>query len=399
MFVVHLDDAIPRDVQQAIMVLDAVQETPHVTLSLGVNETWWSDQQVPAFIHGSSVFHLVLFLTNPTKFLQSLWLNWKPRNLLLFSLAPSSDASILNHDVFNSVQKLALITELSDEVHGRPHTMGVYTVQPFSSSSPKFLGEWNKQHYSKWDSIFTDRYPTFDGYRFELATWFNNPICLHHRNYASNGSRVGVSIEMLDTLSSRMNFTYTTTLRSPDLKWGALENDTWNGLLGVIQRKEKKFSVNCFTQTPDRLRDFDVSVSFRTVGYGAFLLRPQPLPQWVNIYRPFQPQVWAALTVTSLVAMGLMILMELVQREPFVGGVVATWLYLQRGMFSQSVPALPRALWQRMFLAVWYLYCLVVNIYYTSNLIAIFTSPANPQRIHTLQQLADSDYRKIAKEC
>ncbi|KAG7174254.1 Ionotropic receptor 21a-like 7 [Homarus americanus] len=84
---------------------------------------------------------------------------------------------------------------------------------------------------------------------------------------------------------------------------------------------------------------------------------------------------------------------EQVQGQPFLGGVAATWLYLQRGMFSQGVSALPRALWQRMFLAAWYLYCLVVSAAYTCNFIAIFTSPAYPQRITTLQQLADSDYR------
>ncbi|XP_071516177.1 uncharacterized protein [Panulirus ornatus] len=87
------------------------------------------------------------------------------------------------------------------------------------------------------------------------------------------------------------------------------------------------------------------------------------------------------------------LLQDRVCRQPYLGGVVATWLYLQRGMFGQSVPALPRALWQRMFLAFWYLYCLLVTIYYTSNLTAIFTNPANPQLILTLQQLADSDYR------
>ncbi|KAG7174267.1 Glutamate receptor-like 9 [Homarus americanus] len=84
---------------------------------------------------------------------------------------------------------------------------------------------------------------------------------------------------------------------------------------------------------------------------------------------------------------------EQVQEQQFLGGLAATWLYLQRGMFSQSVPALPRALWQRIFLAIWYLYCLVVSAAYTCNLIAIFTSPAYPQRITTLQQLADSEYR------
>ncbi|KAG7174271.1 putative variant ionotropic glutamate receptor-like 2 [Homarus americanus] len=51
-----------------------------------------------------------------------------------------------------------------------------------------------------------------------------------------------------------------------------------------------------------------------------------------------------------------------------------------------------------MFLAVWYLYCLVVSAAYTCNFIAIFTSPAYSQHITTLQQLADSDYRLATRD-
>ncbi|KAG7174213.1 putative variant ionotropic glutamate receptor-like 1 [Homarus americanus] len=218
------------------MTLEAVQETAHLTLSLGVNETWWPHQQVPAFIHGSSLLHLVLFLTHQGKFLH---------------LVPSCDAHILSDNVFDSVEKLALICELPGEVYGRRNTMGVFTLLPFSSSNPKFLGTgpWAAGHYTV------------------------------RVNGGSSYARAG----------------------------------------------------------PGQL--------------------------------------------------------EQVQGQPFLGGVAATWLYLQRGIFSQGVPALPRALWQRMFLAAWYLYCLVVSAAYTCNLIAIFTCPAYPQRITTLQQLADGDYR------
>ncbi|XP_071552924.1 glutamate receptor ionotropic, delta-2-like [Panulirus ornatus] len=409
--VVHLDDALPWVVQEAIMALEAVQETPHVTLSLGVN------QPAPPFIHGGSfVLHLLLFLTDPTKLLQSLWPNWRPRYLLLFSLASSNSvATILNHEVFSKVSKLALMTELPNEVLGRPRTMGVYTFQPFSSSKPKFLGEWNPLHYKQRSWLFTDRFPSFDGYQFEVASWMNDPPFLYQRTSSSVVSRRGVMIHAVATLASALNFTYTLALRPPDMKWGSLVKGRWNGLLGQIFRGEKNFTISTLFVNAQRQQDFDASVSFITSGFGAFLQNPRPLPEWLNVQRPFQPFVWAAVTATLATAVWIMTvqthlrleplkllssysntctaLLERVCGQPFVGGGVSTWLYLQRGMFGQGVPTIPQAMWQRMFIGVWYLYCLLVSIYYTSNLIAIFTNPAYPQHIHTLQQLADSDYR------
>ncbi|KAG0722386.1 hypothetical protein GWK47_006067 [Chionoecetes opilio] len=71
----------------------------------------------------------------------------------------------------------------------------------------------------------------------------------------------------------------------------------------------------------------------------------------------------------------------------------SVWLKLHHGLVGQSVPALPRAQWQHVFLAAWLPCCLVITTAYTGNLVGILSSPAYPRRLHTLRDLADSDLR------
>ena len=69
------------------------------------------------------------------------------------------------------------------------------------------------------------------------------------------------------------------------------------------------------------------------------------------------------------------------------------WQNLPRALVAQSSPTLPEVQWQRVFVAVWLLGCLVATAAYTCNLVSIFTSITYPSRLRTLQKLADSDYR------
>lgn len=62
-------------------------------------------------------------------------------------------------------------------------------------------------------------------------------------------------------------------------------------------------------------------------------------------------------------------------------------------MVMQSVDRVPASWVSRSFLGLWWFSMLVLDISYTCNLIAVLTVPAYPARIHTVEQLADSDYK------
>lgn len=73
--------------------------------------------------------------------------------------------------------------------------------------------------------------------------------------------------------------------------------------------------------------------------------------------------------------------------------MVELWLELHRTLVCQSGSVFPRKLWNRVLLAVWLSYCLVISAAYTGNLVAIFTHPAFYRRIDSLDQFVDSSFR------
>ncbi|KAG7169659.1 Glutamate receptor ionotropic, kainate 4-like 7, partial [Homarus americanus] len=83
------------------------------------------------------------------------------------------------------------------------------------------------------------------------------------------------------------------------------------------------------------------------------------------------------------------------QPEPFLGGLGRTWPYLLRGVVNHSLPVLPTAQWQRVLVGTWLIYCFILTTAYTANLIAFLTIPVFPERIQTLEELAQSDYRLV----
>ena len=79
--------------------------------------------------------------------------------------------------------------------------------------------------------------------------------------------------------------------------------------------------------------------------------------------------------------------------DVFVIGPMDTWLFVLRTLLGQGAHRYPRSARLRIFLATWFICCLVLTTAYTSNLVALLTSPAYPRRVHTLRQLAHSDFR------
>lgn len=291
----HLHDSLPFDTQRTIMTLQAVQETPHFTFSLGNNRISLSQWQASSYT--SSLLHLVIFLTPPTNLEGSLWLTWKPQNILLFNMGPDHAVNILKNDLFERVKNLVLITRLKEELQ---LSYGVYSLQPFGSRHPKFLGMWDNHSFSRWEMLFQDRFPSFQGYTFQLATWMTDLPYLYK---SSEGNLRGVSLNILAALASAMNFTYTLTEKPHDLKWGLIENGSWVGVLGMVYRGEKNFSIHPFYLSFDRMQAFDASYNLESEGVGLFLLKPQPLPTWPNIYRSFTFRVWAFVAATFLAAL------------------------------------------------------------------------------------------------
>ena len=433
----HLDSALPADMQQAVLGVEAVRKTPHLTLSLSLNHSFgWPRQEASTSAlsyASSSMLHVVLWLTPRPELLQALWLYWKPRNLLFLSLGSSSGADILRDEALSGVENLALIGQLSAEADPSRDALGVYTVMPFSFDGVQLLSPWRQASFSSWEALFPDRFPSFEGYTFHIASRMRDLIFF----YPSERDPLkgeGVCEDMLQVLSAKLNFTYTTTTDSSDSKWGILSNGSWDGLMGMLERREKNFTINSLLVNFDRSNSFDFSTTIDIDGFGAYLRTPLPLPQWTSITRVFEGPIWLAVFM-AFVAVSCFTLLQvrrvpmtnnistlikinninyflqlfffmqerashgsvqsLTQNRP-VRGVATICLDTQRPLLSQSVPLLPPTLSLRTLMALWFVHCLVITVAYTSNLVGIFTRPAYPRRLRDLQDIAENGYRSCS---
>lgn len=302
--VLHMDPTVDRDSQDDIMTLKAVRETIHITATHNINESLWSREQVLELAYDPTVLHVLIYLMTGTAelLLQKLWSTWKPRNLLLFSLAPETDLGILDDEVLKNIHKFVLIACLPEKKSGEEVMCGAYTAFPFRSEKHKFLGYWESHTSTTWSSLFIDRFPNFEGYNFELASWLIEKPFLYQANPSSGSNGTGVMVEIMKALTPGLNFSYTLTTIPTELTWGVIENGTWKGILGMIHRREKNFTVQALIRTADRDEAFDASEAILEDGTVSFLMRPEPRLDQVGLHRPFGPLVWASVAVFFVVS-------------------------------------------------------------------------------------------------
>ena len=288
--VLYIEPAIALQV----LALSAFRRASYILVSLGTDGATWSQKQPIATLRAASVVHIAIFSRDPRPFFRSVVASdfrWSPKYFLLFSFSRDSFVDILKAEEFSRPERTVLFQRLHSErdkiVTGK---MEMLTYFPFSvGQEVKSIGVWTSVA-----DIFVDRFPSFEGYRFLLGTWFDDFPYLHQAKDMEEGVGDGVEVEALLAIGSILNFTFHLTTEPPDDKWGALENGSWTGMLGMVHRKEKNFTVNYFGYTNERIEAFDATVSYWMEGFGMALLQPPPLAKWRSVYYPFPSELWAA---------------------------------------------------------------------------------------------------------
>ncbi|KAA0194874.1 Ionotropic receptor 120 [Hyalella azteca] len=192
----------------------------------------------------------------------------------------------------------------------------------------------------------------FQGKTLHLATDVDDFPLVYE---LEDGTVTGLNIKIIAELALRFNFSFTTTKKSPDFLWGNCDNDSWSGLLGLVQSGQKELTINYFSMALDLKPHvhFDASIPYFWEGFGFALKMPPPQPPWKNLLSPFQIQ----------------------------------------GFLQQSVSVTPSSPGLRMANFTWWLFCLLVTLYYSSNLFAVLTVPVFPQRLSTVKDLEKSGLR------
>lgn len=295
LLILHLDGSLPPWTMEAVQVVDGVRRAPHLTFTLGATPRFMPDLRT---LHASTL-HLVVFVNTDSALLQSMWQLWRPRNLLLFSLHPAGGTAVLHEAWLGRVQRLALITSMRRRAAAVPVGIGVYTVFPLSSSTPRLLALWRRDIFADWDSLFPDRFPTFHGQTLKVVGWPYDWPFLHKQDPKQVS---GMCLKLLKLLSASLNFKFHSIWVEDTGLGGSKTNGSWSGVSGEVYRRAANVSFNIFFLNEQFFADFDLSKSFWEDGYSAFLIKRIPTFAWTGPLRPFQTAVWLAVVASAVSA-------------------------------------------------------------------------------------------------
>ncbi|XP_068234024.1 ionotropic receptor 21a-like [Palaemon carinicauda] len=255
----------------------------------------------------------------------------------------------------------------------------VWTSFPFAAKNKSVaLGVWNPERFSCWNDLFIDR---FKDMREKRMSVYGNLLDVPILSADSNDSPPkGISFVIFDALSKWLGFSY-------DFK---LNHDvTWTAIEGLILNGTNDLMLNFASITPQRNRDFALSIPYHYEGFGLILELPPPLPQWQNILYPFTWQVWTATSVSLLLTAAMFHLLNHHKETSFITNLIT----IGQGLIVNP-PADVSSAWRiRFFLLPWWISAWILELSYICNLIAVLTIPVFPKKIQTAQELADSDYR------
>ena len=122
---------------------------------------------------------------------------------------------------------------------------------------------------------------------------------------AETGELRGHNLDVFLELASNLNLSYS-FLDSVDHKFGTLEADgeTFNGLVGMVQRGEIDFVVADLSSSPQRGLHVDHLYPIYDYYHSMLYWRPDAKVGWSKYGRVFTPPFWGALAVTAAVLAG-----------------------------------------------------------------------------------------------
>ncbi|XP_041364195.1 glutamate receptor ionotropic, delta-2-like [Gigantopelta aegis] len=213
---------------------------------------------------------------------------------------------------------------------------------------------------------------------------------------------VGFCIEILKELAARFKFNYA-IVEPKDNVWGtpgATPNSTWNGIVGMVQRKEVLMGVGPITITSIRSEVVDFTKPYMEEGIGLITKKPDVESQKMfKMYSPFAPIVWGCIAL-SVCVVGL--LLYLVNRySPYsshrkdansqrMSLYASMWLIYGSYMEQGGEPH-PRSISSRCILGFWWVFTILMASTYTANLAAFLTVTIAEKPINSLRELANQD--------
>ncbi|KAK6186373.1 hypothetical protein SNE40_008420 [Patella caerulea] len=209
----------------------------------------------------------------------------------------------------------------------------------------------------------------------------------------------GVVVELSEILAQYLNFTFT-FVQPSDGKYGGKSRDgKWQGLVGLLDRREVDMVIAEFSITEERSKLIDfILPPFATYTWSALCKRGiQSQSNWVKVFRPFSIGVYKATLATVVAVAVLLLLVQRYSTEQSINYRFSLWnhmisvlnniLVLISFLTSRGDGVSTTKVSVRVLVAFLWMFCVVLTGVYLGNLTAALTDIKYQKPFNSLEEL------------
>ncbi|XP_046564373.1 glutamate receptor ionotropic, delta-1-like [Haliotis rubra] len=202
----------------------------------------------------------------------------------------------------------------------------------------------------------------------------------------------GVSIDLLNELARRLNFSYT-TVEPEDGEWGAHVNGTWTGLIGMLVEKKADLVLAPLAVMKSREEVIDFTVPYFYTNMGIIIQTPSATTL-LTLVSPFQYMVLICIAISVVLTTVFLLFMEMmssnrpVDNLRYYGDAV---FHVFAALMSKGSNSIPSAVSSRILMSAWLLFTMILAATYSGNLIASMTDGRQKQPFSSLEELVQQD--------
>nr|XP_027221743.1 glutamate receptor 3.4-like [Penaeus vannamei] len=200
----------------------------------------------------------------------------------------------------------------------------------------------------------------------------------------------GPMANLLDILAKSMNFTYSFQ-RPPDGAWGGrLPDGSYNGMVGMVSRKEVDLGLGPFGMSTVRAAVVDftkpILIDYARILGGKGRAEIDP---W-GFLLPLTPEVWAGLAALGLLVILTVAFLSYLSGQRLPGrGSRNLYFAVVRTLLIQDAKVPPGRRWERVLLAGWMIVTLVTVKSYAGNLMSLLAVRHIPQPYQSVRDVLD----------
>ncbi|XP_060069605.1 uncharacterized protein LOC132549672 [Ylistrum balloti] len=220
--------------------------------------------------------------------------------------------------------------------------------------------------------------------------------------FRTNTSFEGLCIDLLEQLSVELNFTFEVIV-SPDGDFGVmLDNDSWTGLIGQLQRKDVDLVAAPLSITIQREHVMDFIHPFFHDHSVVLIQKPDPQEtKWRTLIDPYSDTVIISIGLSLPLASLVLVALEnfspvynnedRLPNESDLNSFLGSFWYLFGALLTQGGKYTPQALSSRLFVGMWWLFCIISLATYSGNLIASLTVSKEKLPFKSLKEMVSQD--------